>query len=282
MTDTDLHRTLLALRDLGRPSWPPGQAEEEDEDINDMLAVAPQAGLNIDFNKNLVGKRDSDGGPIHIESRNLPAGTLLFVGLVDAGEQQRRWPLAVPTPFLRAFTDGLALGDNAARAEALLGLASRLSWSVIKETVLAEAARSARLVKIGTQREDLIARIDVQYPQPSGQAARPAGTIPEPDCEQGHYRGRFVMLRPATQLSDGPASQGRLSGMAAGGNWVALAKAIYFAAEVEAAPELARRSLAEACEFDPQSLPFWRQWLLRELAEDAAWRGELLAMLPER
>jgi hypothetical protein len=163
----------------------------------------------------------------------------------------------------------------------LLGLAARLSWSVIKETVLGEAMRSACLVEAGPERDELVAQVGAQYPSAELPAVGLVPT-PEPDCEVGPYRGRFVMLRQVgAGVEDGVSSQGRLATLEElGERWVPFAKAIYFPAEVESAPGLVRRSLLEACEHDPASIPFWRGWLLGELGGNATLRGELLGLLP--
>jgi hypothetical protein len=109
-----------------------------------------------------------------------------------------------PTPFNRACHIALEQKEDATRAAALAGVAARLSGSLIKQSLLGEACRSARLIENQRRRGDTLALIASQYPrerqddylEEAGRlAVVPPALAPEPSCDEGKYRGNFVMLQ---------------------------------------------------------------------------------------
>jgi hypothetical protein len=175
--------------------------------------------------------------------------------------------------------------DNSDRATGLASLAARLSWSDVKESVLAEAVRSARLIADRKRRSQALAVVASQYPtdrqadflEESGWSEPvPPPALYEPPLDRNHW-GRFVMLRkglrqaitylPANAYLSWPDTA-----------WCAFFKEVRSPAELEVTPELLLLSLRDAANCDPVGMPLWRGWVLNRLPGSALLTN-LLALL---
>jgi hypothetical protein len=241
----------------------------------------------IDFgDKDLIGRLDTSRNRVSLEHKKLAPGTLLYVGFVAAGaENADGCHRTCTTPFNRVFHAALAHADSFERATALAGIAARLGWCEIKESLLAEAVRSARLTADRSHRSEALAIIASQYPEErrpdyleeAGRTeALAAPPVPEPAFADGRHFGRYVMLRSGLRHAGAYLSAGAYLHWPHT-PWRAFVKVIHFAAEAEVAPQLLCLSVQEAVNYDPNSAPLWRAWLTAHLPE--ARRADLLAML---
>jgi hypothetical protein len=273
---------------LAMPDPPLGQPWRRHRDL--AAGVTDDSRLEIDFgDEDAIGRLDARNKRLSLEHRKLPPGTLLYVGFVAEGiERAAGLERTRPLPFNRALYAVLRHADNFDRASSLAGLAARLSWSEAKESVLAEAARSARLIADRDRRSQALALIASQYPherradylEEAGRGAVLTPVpMPEPAPDDGRHWGRFVVLWK--KLRHGIAylspDADRLWPETA---WRGFYKVIRLAAEVEVAPELLRLSVREGLEYNPESAPLWRRWLEEHLPEGGL-RDSMLSLLPD-
>jgi hypothetical protein len=243
------------------PSQAPSPAEERAPEAHEFapcLAASDedQARHVLDLgNRALIGRIDTKKGIISVETDRIPAGTLLYVGFPAEGAARVCGPTTLATPFNRAFQAALRILDNLERAQALIGLACRLSPSLVRESILHEARRCAERIEEAAVCNNLLTTIlDIEEGrQPTVHVALPE----EPDCTGAHW-GRFVMLRHG--LREGRALAFLPSFPLDGTRRAGFVKVVHFAAEVEVAPGLFQRSREEAQEYDEEGLEFWQHW----------------------
>lgn len=323
MTNNDFLNTLFRLRELGFATKRTGvlttdeilaavercREEEQGTDALGMILRFPEnppgrpqslrLGLTgsdsddsrkpIDFSsEDAIGRLDTERQRVSLEHTRLKPGTVVYVGFVAEGVEPPGYRFPRPTPFTRSFHEAVLLADNFERATTLAALADRLAWSDVKESVLAEAFRSARMIEDRTRRADALAVVASEYPperqrdflEEAGErepVSPPA--LVEPPLDDGWHWGRFVMLRHGLRHAIAYLSAAAYLRWPQTA-WCAYFKEVCLAAEVEVAPELMRTSLQEAVEYDPDGIPLWREWLLTRLP-DCSLRTNLLALLPE-
>jgi hypothetical protein len=210
-------------------------------------------------------QREAGTDRLRISGKADAVAAMYFVGYAHETEKKVGWMVTKPTPFQRAVLAALAKGNDAEKARALIGLAARLCGGIIKETILENARRFAVAAGDNELR-------NLASSQSADREAIPLA--PEPDCLEGLYRGRFVVL------GDGAVAQVPAALLPAGSGWLSVWKRVHFAAEVEVAPGLLRLSLTEALAHDANSPAAWRTWLGSNLRDNDGLRERLLALLP--